>query len=120
MRLNGYSRAQDHFDYATPWDNDCGDFCREDRNQFQESLDEIATMLDGITATTMTDTLLDELRVEADCSTSWGSECDCKMGDDRNQFQDALENIAALLDGVTATTITDEILDEIRAEVAKR
>ena len=55
-----------------------------------------------------------------DYSTPWDDECDCVMAEERNQFQSALDEIAVLLDGVTATTITDTILDEIRAEADKR
>ena len=55
-----------------------------------------------------------------DYSTPWDDECDCQVAEERNTFQSALDEIAGILDGVTASTITDEILDEIRAEVDKR
>ena len=55
-----------------------------------------------------------------DYSTPWDDDCDCVMAEERNQFQSALDEIAVLLDGVTALTITDEILDQVRAEVDKR
>ena len=55
-----------------------------------------------------------------DYSTPWDNECDCVMAEERNLFQSALDEIAGILDGVTATNITDEILDEIRAEADKR
>lgn len=48
------------------FDEDCGCHCSEDRATFQDALDEIAGILDGITATTITDTLLDEIRAEVD------------------------------------------------------
>ena len=50
----------------------------------------------------------------------FNEDCGCHCSAERNQFQGALDEIAVLLDGVTATNITDTILDEIRAEVAKR
>ena len=55
-----------------------------------------------------------------DYSTPWDDECDCQVAEERNRFQSALDEIAVLLDGVTATNITDEILDQIRAEADKR
>ena len=55
-----------------------------------------------------------------DYSTPWDDECDCVMAEERNQFQSALDEIAGILDGVTATNITDTILDQVRAEADKR
>ena len=51
---------------------------------------------------------------------AYDEDCGCHCNAERNLFQSALDEIAALLNGVTATTITDEILDEIRVEVDKR
>ena len=48
------------------FDEDCGCHCSAERNLFQSALDEIAVLLDGVTATTITDTILDEIRAEAD------------------------------------------------------
>ena len=47
-------------------------------------------------------------------------DCGCHCSEERNRVQGALDEIAGILDGVTATNITDTILDEIRAEVDKR
>lgn len=51
---------------------------------------------------------------------AYDEDCGCHCSNERNQFQSALDEIAALLDGVTASNITDTLLDEIRAEVDKR
>ena len=51
---------------------------------------------------------------------AYDEDCGCHCNAERNLFQSALDEIAALLDGVTATTITDEILDQVRAEADKR
>ena len=48
------------------FDEDCGCHCSAERNLFQDALDEIAGILDGVTASNITDTLLDEIRAEAD------------------------------------------------------
>lgn len=48
------------------FDEDCGCHCSEERNLFQAALDEIATLLDGITASNITDEILDRIRAEAD------------------------------------------------------
>ena len=50
----------------------------------------------------------------------FNEDCGCHCSAERNLFQSALDEIAALLDGVTATNITDEILDQVRAEADKR
>ena len=50
----------------------------------------------------------------------FNEDCGCHCSAERNQFQSALDEIAGILDGVTASTITDEILDAIRAEADKR
>ena len=55
-----------------------------------------------------------------DYSTPWDDECDCQVAEERNRFQSALDEIAGILDGVTASNVTDTLLDEIRAEVDKR
>lgn len=51
---------------------------------------------------------------------AYDEDCGCHCNAERNLFQSALDEIAVLLDGVTATTITDEILDQVRAEADKR
>ena len=48
------------------FNEDCGCHCNAERNQFQAALDEIAVLLDGVTATNITDTILDAIRVEVD------------------------------------------------------
>ena len=55
-----------------------------------------------------------------DYSTPWDDECDCATAEERNVFQSALEKIADLLDGVTASNITDTLLDDIWVEVNRR
>lgn len=48
------------------FDDDCQCHCSEDRARFQDALDEIHVLLDGQTASTITDTLLDQVREELD------------------------------------------------------
>ena len=48
------------------FDDDCGCHCSADRARFQDALDEIHVLLDGQTASTITDTLLDQIREELD------------------------------------------------------
>lgn len=46
--------------------------------------------------------------------------CDCKIFDERNQFQGALDEIAAIIDGKRLDDLTDLDLDEIRKWVSVR
>ena len=48
------------------YDEDCNCHCMEERNTFQQALDNIRHLLDGQTATTLTDSMLDEIMKETD------------------------------------------------------
>ena len=43
------------------YDNDCGCHCSEERNLFQDALDNIADLLEDVTASNITDTILDQV-----------------------------------------------------------
>lgn len=47
---------------------------------------------------------------------AFDEDCQCHCSEERNTFQQALDNIRHLLDGHTATTITDTVLDAIMKE----
>ena len=44
---------------------------------------------------------------------AYDENCGCHCSEDRATFQDALDNIADLLEDVTASNITDTILDQV-------
>lgn len=46
----------------------------------------------------------------------YDEDCQCHCMDERNEFQQALDNIRHMLKNHTATTITDTVLDEIMKE----
>ena len=50
----------------------------------------------------------------------YDDDCQCYCSHDRDNFQDALDEIAVLIDGLTADNVTDSILDEIREQVGRR
>lgn len=51
---------------------------------------------------------------------AYDDDCNCHCSGRAAEFQDALDEIHLLLDGQTATTITDTLLDQIREQVARR
>ena len=51
---------------------------------------------------------------------AYDDDCNCHCSADRARFQDALDEIHCLLDGQTADTVTDTLLDLVREQVARR
>ena len=51
---------------------------------------------------------------------AYDDDCNCHCSADRARFQDALDEIHCLLDGQTASTVTDTLLDLVREELDQR
>lgn len=50
----------------------------------------------------------------------YDDDCNCHCSGRADDLQDALDEIHHLLDGQTADTVTDTLLDQIREQVARR
>ena len=51
---------------------------------------------------------------------AYDDDCQCHCSGRAADLQDALDEIHCLLDGQTADTVTDTLLDQIREQVARR